>query len=499
MATKIGFKLQDKAIVPDASALFDLSDTLLAQEDKREKQRQTWRDEQDALRKSQRDLTPTANQNANQFFGKFSQGIMDVSTTLQKQLETGKINSSDYAAQWRNLNQSNEQMIAAQTSYQKTAQQIADDVASGKASEVNTANLNHFNKVFQPGAMEVERDGRGGLKLFNKETGDIVSPSYLSDLTNGNLPKYDYSTVAKNLVDQFGKRGITEGSGRTVTGVYANMSGEELDTIMQDEAKALLAGAQAPTVSILVDGMGYNVVYNEKDLKPGAVYRKPDGTFGFAEGDEQKAVDFMAGELRKALPREVKERQELSEYEDASLKLRRDELEERSQARKAKGLEDVKSTILEDARDYLKKNITTSILNQSEDRDVFQSINNVVSEFGIEVRNPKNLVDGQSLILSQTNDKGEVVENEIFLPSDYLSWFGLDIKDRPSAEAAQEQVINFILENVSARALAGIKDKFRNVTPDPDQESDNSEGAPLDSLFKSVAPTATTNTTLNLP
>ena len=69
MATKIGFKLQDKAIVPDTSALFDLSDTLLAQEEKREQQRQTWRDEQDAVRKSQRDLTPTVNQNANQFFG----------------------------------------------------------------------------------------------------------------------------------------------------------------------------------------------------------------------------------------------------------------------------------------------------------------------------------------------------------------------------------------------------------------------------------------------
>ena len=49
MATKIGFKLQDKAIVPDTSALFDLSDTLLAQEEKREQQRQTWRDEQLSL------------------------------------------------------------------------------------------------------------------------------------------------------------------------------------------------------------------------------------------------------------------------------------------------------------------------------------------------------------------------------------------------------------------------------------------------------------------
>ena len=321
MATKIGFKLQDKPIIPDASALFDLSDTLLAQEDKREEQRQTWRDEQDALRKSQSELSPTANQNANQFFGKFSQGIMDVSTTLQKQLETGKIKSSDYSAQWRNLNQTNEQMIAAQTSYQERAQQIADDVASGKSSAVNTHDLNHFNKVFQPGAMEVEPDGRGGLKLFNKETGDVVSPSYLSNLTNGNLPKYDYSTIAATLAKQFGVRGITDAAGNTIKGVYANMDPEKLDELMLKEAKSLLSGAQAPTVSILVDGLGYGVVYNESELKPGSVYRKPDGTYAFADGDKEKAELFMRDALKNALPLEKKDRPSLTEKEKSDLKL----------------------------------------------------------------------------------------------------------------------------------------------------------------------------------
>ena len=95
MATKIGFKLQDKPVIADTSSLIDLSNTLLNQEKDRETQRQAWRDEQDALRKTQDELTPTANQNANQFFGKFSQGIMDESIRLQKQLETGQINSSD--------------------------------------------------------------------------------------------------------------------------------------------------------------------------------------------------------------------------------------------------------------------------------------------------------------------------------------------------------------------------------------------------------------------
>lgn len=321
MATKIGFKLQDKPVIADTSSLIDLSNTLLNQEKDRETQRQAWRDEQDTLRKTQDELTPTANQNANQFFGKFSQGIMDESIRLQKQLETGQINSSDYSAQWRNLNQTNEQMIAAQTSYQERAQQIADDVASGKSSAVNTADLNHFNKVFQPGAMEVEPDGRGGLKLFNKETNDVVSPSYLSNLTNGNLPKYDYSTIASTLAKQFGERGITDAAGNTIKGVYANMDPGKLDELMLKEAKALLAGSQAPTVSILVDGMGYDVVYNEDELKPGNVYRKPDGTFAFAEGDKEKAEVFMRDALKNALPLEEKERPDLTEKEKSDLKL----------------------------------------------------------------------------------------------------------------------------------------------------------------------------------
>lgn len=346
MATKIGFKVRDKAIIPDVSPLFDLSKTLLEQEDTREKQRQTWRDEQDALRKSQTELTPTVNQDANQFFGKFSQGIIDESLDLQKMLESGQINSSNYSAQWRNLNQSNEQMIAAQTSYQETAQKITEDVANGISSEVNTKNLNHFNKVFQPGAMEVERDGRGGLRLFNKKTGDIVSPSYLSNLTNSNLPLYDYMKVADTLVKQFGVRGITDAAGNTIKGVYANMDEGKLDELMLIEAKALLDGAQAPIVSILVDGMGHDVVYNEDELKDGSVYRKPDGTFAFSEKDKEKAEVFMRNALKNALPLEKKEAADPSKQQEIQNRQAQDKID---LAREKFELEKTKPEPLSDA------------------------------------------------------------------------------------------------------------------------------------------------------
>jgi hypothetical protein len=307
----IGYTLLGKPVEGiDTSSLNELSDTLLLQEKNREIQRQTWREEQDALRQTQRDLKPSANQDANQFFGRFSGGIMDESLDLQNMLETGQIKSSEYSARWRNLNQTNEQMIAAQKGYQEKAQKITEAVNNGTASVVDAEALNEFNIRFQPGAMEVERDGRGGLRLFNKETGTEVSPSYLSDLVNSSLPKFDYTAAATKLVDSFGKRGILKSSGYSIEGVYANVPTEELDNIMQKEAEAILSGAQAPTVSILTDGMKYGVVYNREELVEGKnIYRKSDGTFEFAGKDQEAAVNFMATQLENALPKSIKEKQ----------------------------------------------------------------------------------------------------------------------------------------------------------------------------------------------
>ena len=60
--------------------------------------------------------------------------------------------------------------------------------------------------------------------------------------------------------------------------------------------------------------------------------------------------------------------------EDESLKIRRAELLERNAARKAKGLGEVKSTIMDDARRYLEENIKESVLSQKDDKNVFNSI-----------------------------------------------------------------------------------------------------------------------------
>lgn len=308
MATKIGFQLTTQPTTFDPSAgLKDVLDTLNTQEKDRETQRQKWRDEQDEFFKSANDLKATPNQQANEFFGKWSGGLMSEATELQSALENGRINSRDYTAQFRNLTQSNEQMIGAQKNYQTNAQRVADGVADGSLSSINSTDFNEYNKALELGAIEVERDGRGGFKVFNKNTGKVYNPYQLNNLTIGNIPRFDYNKAAATAVTQFGKRGIKDAAGNTVKGVYANMPGAELDILMEREAKVFVGSNQARTASILVDGLGYDVVYDKKDLKENTILKNQDGTFTFTEADEAAAVNEMKTALKNALPKDIED------------------------------------------------------------------------------------------------------------------------------------------------------------------------------------------------
>lgn len=312
MATKIGFQLNPNRFVFDPSKeLDDFVDTVNQQEKDREAQRQKWRDEQDKFYKSANELKATPNQQANEFFGKWSGGLMSEATELQSGLENGRIDSRDYSAQFRNLLQSNEQMIGAQKNYQANAQRIVDGVADDSLSEINSMAFVEYNKALELGAIEVESDGRGGFKLFNKNTGKVYNPYQLSNLTTSNVPKFDYITATKKVVEGFGQRGMQDGAGGSVAGVYANIqsSGESLDKLLDKEAVAILSGNQARIASLLVDAQEYNVVYDEKDLvdkdgklKEKTFLRNQDGTFTFTEADEKAATTFMREKLKNALP-----------------------------------------------------------------------------------------------------------------------------------------------------------------------------------------------------
>ena len=82
---------------------------------------------------------------------------------------------------------------------------------------------------------------------------------------------------------------------------------------MEREAKVFVGSNQARTASILVDGLGYDVVYDKKDLKENTILKNQDGTFTFTEADEAAAVNEMKTALKNALPKDIEERQDLNE------------------------------------------------------------------------------------------------------------------------------------------------------------------------------------------
>ena len=414
MATKIGFQLNPNRFVFDPSKeLDDFVDTIGQQEKDRETQRQKWRDEQDEFFKSANDLKATPNQQANEFFGKWSGGLMSEATELQSALENGRINSRDYTAQFRNLTQSNEQMIGAQKNYQTNAQRVADGVADGSLSSINSTDFNEYNKALELGAIEVERDGRGGFKVFNKNTGKVYNPYQLNNLTIGNIPRFDYNKAAATAVTQFGKRGIKDAAGNTVKGVYANMPGAELDILMEREAKVFVGSNQARTASILVDGLGYDVVYDKKDLKENTILKNQDGTFTFTEADEAAAVNEMKTALKNALPKDIEERQDLNEsqkviadqaqqridLQESKDKVTKDQskeridlderkvevAEERLLLDKLKVAEGItpKSDVLGDVGKYLDDNLND--LNETSEEDMQDKLIPILAPFGISV------------------------------------------------------------------------------------------------------------------
>ena len=444
----IGYQLLGKPVEGlDTSVFTTLSANLLAQEKERETQRQAWKTEQDALRKTQRDITATANQDANQFFGKFSQGIIDQSLDLQNQLETGQIRSSDYTAQWRNLNQSNEQMISAQKGYQEKAQKVVESVANQTASVGLAHNFAEFNKRFQPGKMSVEKDERGGLRLYNLETGQEVSPSYLNDLVNTELPKFDYTTAATTLVDSFGKRAFTAADGSFISGaifnpgdtysaVLSSLNPQDIEKLMKTEAESILAGSQAPTVSILLDGKGYETVYNRSELKKGEnIYRKPDGTYEFADGDEEVAEDFMAEQLRNALPIQIKQPKEdkLNLFEKEQIRLQEARLlQSKNEGEDLPYVSNVNVIATEEGSDLAKTTIrglkedslsednfekTTEVITNVFNNQKFPSgatLNRVVGGEVYEPEQKKETISGKSTLTIPAKTKVDALE--LFIP-----------------------------------------------------------------------------------
>lgn len=480
----------------------------------------------------------------NQRIANFTQQAEDILLNDLRSLKRGDISRRDYNLKYNNLKMGTDRAFSLSQQYQDAYQMHVDRLtpdengniiaSAGEADLLAAAeqyglasDSQYYINPLTGGvnlALTTGEGEEGDIKIGDSQF-DLMGMTTAKNMIFQKINKYQTQDQVKKLTDNLKVEAldVLDGAapdGKSLSGYISTTKGFDVEALFDiteeglvpkkgNEAageavlaqiNATFAGDPFARYSFLRDTMG---TINGKPVE--FVFADKDGNFAATEDhqvrmvldkqgryvpeitdSQKKKIDkSMVALVKNSIDTEfgIKADTRKTQAEDESLEIRKAELLERAKARKAKGLGEVKSTIMDDARRYLEENIKESVLSKKDDEDVFKSINEIISEFGIELRNPVNLLsgDGQSLILSQTNEKGDVIENEILLPSTLGSknWFG---PARPTAKASKEQMINFILENVNARALAAIKDKFgvntNNPTPD-NNEDDSNDNDPL--------------------
>ncbi len=341
--------------------------------------------------------------------------------------------------------------------------------------------------------------GDGKVATIDGQAYSLMDVGAAGDIISRDVNRYQSNSIAANLADEAGSyvKVLMQGDVKTEEDAFKRMFALDEDGNLKEggitaEGKAVLSQIRASFASdmdyasMLYDTLGKEPI--AKDTK-GEGYtniltgRKYTGKvtdailFETKNGQQQpQLTDAQKEEAEMGVLKQIRTKLDIKEtamadkeIDRANLKLRQDELDERIRARKDKGKEEVGSTVMADAKSYLEKNIDERDLSLAEDADVIGKINKIISEFGISISNPINLKDGQSIVLTQKNETGELVKEEIFLPSNKFTNF-LSNVDRPTAEVTKQNIITFVLENVNARSLSALKNKLspgpQNTNPE---------------------------------
>ncbi len=437
------------------------------------------------------------NAEVNRFMGDFSADAGEAMRNAERMLKSGNLSERDFYKFRANANQGTDLMFEAgkrfNEGYDESMRRFADGESQSKENWMrqqtegflafadNGAYINPLT-----GEVNVARrykDENGEWQISTKP-GEFANASELVQQASAKYNKYDLDGSINKAIKGLGATLIKESSGLTTKQFFQAIQ----DGTLGDKEQELLDQAKLNMVSsftanpnhvssILTENMGfapngeaYTFTYDENKAKinENLILVNPDGTNNFTTANGKKqlqaAKDFASAQFEAGLGGSREEPTPMTEQQTienelakrrldlAERRLKRDETDEDTEG---------KSTILTDARKYLEDNISLVDLQKEDDVDVIDSINDVIAEFGIQIGNPINLIDGQSILLTQVNDKGVETSEEIFLPSDKNIDFG---KDRPSAEASKERIIQFILNNVKLRSLGSLKDKLQPST-----------------------------------
>lgn len=437
------------------------------------------------------------NAEVNRFMGDFSADAGEAMRNAERMLKSGNLSERDFYKFRANANQGTDLMFEAgkrfNEGYDESMRRFADGESQSKENWMrqqtegflafadNGAYINPLT-----GEVNVARrykDENGEWQISTKP-GEFANASELVQQASAKYNKYDLDGSINKAIKGLGATLIKESSGLTTKQFFQAIQ----DGTLGDKEQELLDQAKLNMVSsftanpnhvssILTENMGfapngeaYTFTYDENKAKinENLILVNPDGTNNFTTANGKKQLQaaeaYASAQFEAGLGGSREEPTPMTEQqtiENELAKRRLDLAERRLKRDEADEDTEGKSTILTDARKYLEDNISLVDLQKEDDVDVIASINDVIAEFGIQIGNPINLIDGQSILLTQVNDKGVETSEEIFLPSDKNIDFG---KDRPSAEASKERIIQFILNNVKLRTLGSLKDKLQPST-----------------------------------
>ena len=419
-------------------------------------------------------------------------------------LKSGAITEQEYNFRTNNLRTGTDMAFNLSGQYQEQYGRHMDDIRSGKASGAQAQLLAKMEQFGNPKdskyyvnplsgevSLALTKGGKGKQVKIGDSSFDLVSLNTAKNIINQTIDRYDSDANTSSIAEGIGKRiqtliGTTDKRGYLVTEENA------YEALMKDGGKALqdqinssFAGDPNGKMSFLIDtlktdgGEAYTLVYDKKDKGGANILMVPNdqGTMVPELTDKQEGLvmEGMLGLVKNKLDQTQKltgDSRVQTDDQEARLKLGYARL---NQQRALAGKAEVKSTIMADAKSYLEKNIEDADLSLAEDDEVIGKINKIISEFGISVSNPINLKDGQSIVLTQKNEKGELITEEIFLPSDKFTNFFSNV-DRPTAEVTKQNLITFVLENVNARSLSALKNKLSPAPQETETEIDDPLG-----------------------
>jgi len=295
MATKIGFDAKLAGTGVDwATVGKDVSETLIQQEQQREKNRV-------AMDKAVADEIKTLagtelgkDAQANQWIMNGVGAITGSSLMDSRLLKNGLLSSRDFSRNLANRTQGTELVLQAYSTYNKDYDEIMEKINSGDLSEKTLQARAQVESMFDfantdifinPTDSEVnvsKKVLKDGVMVMSDNPDDFMNASELMQGATAQYAKFQANDEAKALADAVAQRLIRDIGGETIEGAYQAVSKlpkaeqDKLNEARKLQIQAVLTDDKAG--SFLVDTLN-------KTLKPG------EGPYSFTKNKDEAARD----------------------------------------------------------------------------------------------------------------------------------------------------------------------------------------------------------------